>query len=114
MKRSCGKYRNTLFLIKKQYGKGGPRNISKHSEGDTIWEEKQQCIKVSKQVTWSSLRGIIRIMENGTWAFQENSDEIRAIEARAGKGKLERAIQHLFPLELSCEVNRQPNIAILK
>ena len=61
-----------------------------------------------------SLRGIIKIMENETWAFQENSDEIRAIEARAGKGKLERAIQHLFPLELSCDVSRQPNIAILK
>ena len=53
-------------------------------------------------------------MENETWAFQGNSDEIRAIEARAGKGKLERAIQHLFPLELSCDVSRQPNIAILK
>ena len=49
-----------------------------------------------------------------TKAFQENSDEIRAIEARAGKGKLEGAIQHLFPLEQPCDVNRQPNIAILR
>ena len=49
-----------------------------------------------------------------TKAFQENSNEIKAIEARVGKGKLERAIQHLLPLEQSCDVNRQPNIAILK
>ena len=41
--------------------------------------------------------------------FQGNDDKIRALELWAGKDKLERSIQHLFLLELSCDINRQPN-----
>ena len=44
-----------------------------------------------------------------TKLFQENDDEIRAVKLQAGKNKLDRAIQHLFPLELSCNINRQPD-----
>ena len=39
--------------------------------------------------------------------FRGNDGEIRAVKLRAGKDKLERAIQHIFPLELSCNINRQ-------
>ena len=44
-----------------------------------------------------------------TKLFKGKDDEIRAVELRAGRDKLERAIQHLYPLELSCDVNRQPH-----
>ena len=43
-----------IVSYKKQYGKGGPKNTSKHSEKGMVWEEKQQCTKVSNQVTLSS------------------------------------------------------------
>ena len=41
--------------------------------------------------------------------MQGNDDEIRAVKLRARKDKLERVIQHLFPLELSCDIKRQPD-----
>ena len=33
---------------------------------------------------------------------------IRVAKVRAGKGQLERAVQHLLPLELSCDRKREP------
>ena len=32
---------------------------------------------------------------------------VRAIRLRAGKSYLERAIQHLYPMELSCDQQRE-------
>jgi len=34
---------------------------------------------------------------------------VRAAKLRKGKGHIERAIQHLYPLELSCDVEPVPN-----
>ncbi|XP_028411542.1 uncharacterized protein LOC114534187 [Dendronephthya gigantea] len=34
---------------------------------------------------------------------------VRVAKVRAGKGQLERAVQHLFPLELSCDRKRKHN-----
>ena len=35
--------------------------------------------------------------------FQGRDGVVRAVRLRAGKSYLERAVQHLFPLELSCD-----------
>ena len=31
---------------------------------------------------------------------------VRAVRLRSGRNRLERAIQHLYPLELSCDITR--------
>jgi hypothetical protein len=35
---------------------------------------------------------------------------VRGAVVKTGKGKLERAVQHLFPLELSCDLNNNPQL----
>ena len=35
---------------------------------------------------------------------------VRAAKLRAGKGVLERAVQQLYPLELSCDINPRPRL----
>ena len=113
MKKSCAKDRNTLFLVKKQYGKGGPKNTSKHSERHNM----RRKTTIHKRIKPSDVVLIKADNKNrGKWnmgivtkLFQENGDEIRSVELRAGKDKLKRAMQNLFKLELSCDINRQPD-----
>ena len=38
--------------------------------------------------------------------FNGRDGEIRAVKLRAGKAFLERPVQHLYPLELSCDSER--------
>ena len=46
--------------------------------------------------------------------FQGRDGVIRAVRLRAGKSYLERAVQHLFPSELSCDqeqrVREEPSL----
>ena len=35
---------------------------------------------------------------------------VRGAVVKTGKGTLERAVQHLFPLELSCDLNNNPQL----
>jgi hypothetical protein len=35
---------------------------------------------------------------------------VRGAVVKTGKGTLERAVQHLFPLELSCDLNSNPQL----
>ena len=57
--------------------------------------KRQKYIISCKEAVWKRCY-------HGKW----NMHEIRAVELRAGKDKLERVI---FPLELSCDINRQLN-----
>ena len=57
-----------------------------------------------------SLSTMLKVTEgNGTWVyivvkfFQGRDAVVRAVKRKAGKSYLERAVQHLFPLELSCD-----------
>ena len=70
-----------------------PANID-----EKVMRKRQKYIISFKEAVWKK-------WYHGKW----NMDEIRAIELRAGKDKLERVIQHIFPLELPCDINRQPN-----
>ena len=70
-----------------------PANID-----EKVMRKRQKYIISCKEAVWKR-------WYHGKW----NMDEIRAIKLRAGKDKLERVIHHIFPLELSCDINKQPN-----
>ena len=44
----------------------------------------------------------------GKWNIKGRDGGVRGVRLRAGKSYLERAIQHLCPLELSCDVRETP------
>ena len=37
---------------------------------------------------------------------------VRGVKLRAGKDHLERAVQHLYPMELRCDISDRPSIAL--
>ena len=44
--------------------------------------------------------------------FEGRDGVIRAVRLRAGKSFMERPVQHLYPLELSCDIRWKPQLNV--
>ena len=43
--------------------------------------------------------------------YTRQDEIVRAVRVRSGKNQIKRAVQHLFPLELQCNVNEKMEYA---
>ena len=98
--------RDTCRDAKICYGRGGPLSTLRPSERDTTLNTRFPSTALQWEVViikWDERNrgkwklGIVEKLIPG------RDQVVRAVRLRAGKSYLERPVQHLFPLELSCD-----------